>query len=253
VTAEQIEIKVEKLNKNLRGKQVLRDLDLEVKRGETLVIIGRSGTGKSVLLKHIIGLIRPDSGRIFIGEEELTGKKESQLEPIRRRLGMLFQNAALLNSLTVGENVALGLKEARRLDDDEVRRIVAEKLELVGLAGTENAMPEELSGGMKKRVGLARALAMEPDIMLYDEPTAGLDPVMSANIDELIMDMKEKFRMTSVVVTHDMISTFGVADTVGMLHEGRIVAKGTPDEIERSTDPVVKDFMERDFGWRRKK
>ena len=253
MTGEQVEIKVAKVNKVLRGKQVLRDLDLEVMRGETLVIIGRSGTGKSVLLKHIIGLIRPDSGRIFVGGDELTGKRESALEPIRRRLGMLFQNAALLNSLTVGENVGLGLREARGLKDEEIRKIVTEKLELVGLGGTEDVMPAELSGGMKKRVGLARALAMEPEIMLYDEPTAGLDPVMSQNIDELIMDMKDKLRMTSIVVTHDMISTFGVADTVGMLYDGRIIAKGTPDEIEHSKDPVVTEFMERDFTWRRGK
>ena len=250
---DEVEIKIEGLTKSFRGQYVLHNLDLEVKKGETVVIIGRSGTGKSVLLKHIIGLIKPDAGRIFVGDAEITRMNEKELQPVRRRIGMLFQNAALLNSLTVGENVGLGLKEALGMPEEEIKRIVSEKLALVGLAGKEDVMPSELSGGMKKRVGLARALAMEPQIMLYDEPTAGLDPVMSENIDELILDMKRRFRMTSIVVTHDMISAFGVADRVGMLHEGRIVAQGKPQDFLNSNEPVVREFIERDTKWRREK
>lgn len=247
-----VEIKMEGLRKTLRGTRVLNGVDLEIRRGETFVIIGRSGTGKSVLLKHIVGLMRPDAGRIVIGGKDITGMTETELQAIRKRVGMLFQGAALLNSLTVGENVGLGLSESGRYGREEIERVVTEKLELVGLAGKQHLLPAEISGGMKKRVGLARALALEPEVLLYDEPTAGLDPVMSQNVDDLIVDMKERLRMTSVVVTHDMISTLTIADRVAMLHEGKIAAVGTPKEIEANPDPVVQEFIKRDLNWRRK-
>ncbi|MEW6357097.1 MAG: ABC transporter ATP-binding protein [Planctomycetota bacterium] len=245
-------MRTEGLVKTLRGVRVLDGVDIEVRRGETFVIIGRSGTGKSVLLKHIIGLMRPDRGRVFIAGDDITRMSEREMQKVRKRVGMLFQSAALLNSLTVAENVALGLSETAGHSREEIEAIVKEKLALVGLEGKQDLMPAEISGGMKKRVGLARALALEPQVLLYDEPTAGLDPVMSQNIDDLIMDMKRHLQMTSVVVTHDMISTLTIADRVAMLHGGRIVAVGTPREMENSSEPVVQEFIRRDANWRRK-
>ena len=241
-----LEIRLEKVNKTLRGKRVLRDLDLEVLHGETLVVIGRSGTGKSVLLRHINGLVAPDSGRIFVRGKDVTDPNGVNREEIRGLFGMVFQDAALLASLTIAENVGLGLRENRLHAEAEIERIVAEKLEMVGLKDAMQALPAQLSGGMRKRAGLARALAMNPEIMLYDEPTAGLDPIMSDNVDSAIKEMKERLRMTSIVVTHDMISAFGIADRIAMLHEGAIVEIGAPDEIRQSRNPVVQEFIARE-------
>ena len=241
-----VEIRLEKLNKTLRGKRVLRDLDLEVRRGETLVVIGRSGTGKSVLLKHIIGLAAADSGRLFVREKDVTDPNGPNREAIRGLFGMVFQDAALLASLSIADNVGLGLRENRLYPEAEIERIVAEKLEMVGLKEAAQALPAQLSGGMRKRAGLARALAMNPEIILYDEPTAGLDPIMSDNVDSVIKEMKGRLRMTSIVVTHDMISAFGIADRIAMLHEGSVVEMGAPDEIRESRNPVVQEFIARE-------
>ncbi|NOZ22568.1 MAG: ABC transporter ATP-binding protein [Planctomycetes bacterium] len=245
-------MRIEGLVKTLRGNHVLDGVNLEIKRAETFVIIGRSGTGKSVLLKHIIGLMQPDKGHILIAGEDITRMNEEEMRHVRKRVGMLFQGAALLNSLTVGQNVGLGLTEGGHHGEKEVESVVKEKLALVGLDGKQDLMPAEISGGMKKRVGLARALALEPEVLLYDEPTAGLDPVMSQNIDDLIVSMKKQLNMTSVVVTHDMISTLTIADRVAMLDDGKIVTVGTPREIENSSEPVVREFIKRDANWRRK-
>lgn len=241
-----VEIRLEKLSKILRGKPVLRQLDLEVRRGETMVVIGRSGTGKSVLLKHIIGLMAPDSGRIFVRGKDVTDPHGPEREAIRGLFGMVFQDAALLASLTVAENVGLGLRENRMYPEEEIERIVMEKLEMVGLKDAANALPSQLSGGMRKRAALARALAMNPEIILYDEPTAGLDPIMSDNVDSVIKEMKERLRITSIVVTHDMISAFRLADRIAMLHEGTVVQIGTPEEIRNSRNPIVQEFIARE-------
>lgn len=241
-----VEIRLEKLNKTLRGKPVLRDLDLEVRRGETLVVIGRSGTGKSVLLRHMIGLVAPDSGRIFVRGQDVTDAAGPAREAIRGLFGMVFQDAALLASLTIAENVGLGLRENRLYPEAEIETIIAQKLEMVGLKDAAQALPAQLSGGMRKRAGLARALAMNPEIILYDEPTAGLDPIMSDNVDAVIKEMKDRLRITSVVVTHDMVSAFRVGDRIAMLHEGAVVEIGTPDHIRNSKNPFVLQFIARE-------
>jgi len=240
-----VEIDIQKLNKSFNRLQVLKDLDLKIRKGETTVIIGGSGTGKSVLLKHIIGLIKPDSGKILIHGIDITTKDESELGEIRSRFAMVFQSAALLNSLTVAENVGLGLKEQHRLSKKQIDETVMEKLTLVKMEQKHNSMPEELSGGMKKRVAIARALAMNPEVVLYDEPTAGLDPIMAGNIDELIMELKEKFKMTSVVVTHDMESAFFIGDHICMLYQGRIIEEGDPESFRHSKNDIVTQFITR--------
>ena len=237
-------IRIRGLKKRLGAKQVLDGVDLDIEAGQTVVVMGRSGSGKSVLLKHIIGLMTPDEGSIEVEEQELVGMGERELDAVRRRFGMLFQSAALFDSLTVGDNVGLGLREHLRLDDTEVRRRVAERLEWVGLAGVEAMKPASLSGGMRKRVGLARALAMEPQYILYDEPTTGLDPIMADAIDQLIRGLQKRLAVTSVVVTHDMTSAYKVADRMVMLYEGRMVFSGTPDETRATTDPVVRQFVQ---------
>lgn len=238
-------IEVRHLHKWFRDNHVLRGLDLKIRTGTTTAIVGSSGAGKSVLLKHIIGLVKPDSGRIFIFGQEITGKTGRSLEAIQKRFAMVFQGSALLNSLTVAQNVGLGLTEQRKLSKRQIDEIVEEKLALVGLEGKGWQLPGELSGGMKKRVGIARALAMDPDIILFDEPTTGLDPVMAERIDALIVELKEKLKKTAVIVTHDMDSAFTIADHIAMIYEGKIVEQGSPDEFRQSTNPVVEQFISR--------
>lgn len=240
-----VEIEILNLNKSFRDNHILKNLNLKIPSGKTTVIMGGSGAGKTVLLKHIMGLLKPDSGKILIKGEDITAKTERELDKLRSSFAMVFQFAALLNSLTVGQNVGLGLKERGELTQKEINKIVDEKLRLVGLDGKQHVMPGELSGGMKKRVGVARALAMNPEVILYDEPTAGLDPFMAGNVDELILDLKNRLKMTSIVVTHDMNSAFYVGDRICMLHEGRVIEEGTPEEIQNSTNHITRQFITR--------
>ena len=237
-------IRIRGLRKRLGGKPVLDGVDLDVAAGETVVVIGRSGTGKSVLLKHVVGLMTPDEGSIRVDDDEIVGMKESELNRVRKRFGMLFQGAALFDSLTVGENVGLALREHQRLSRDEIRRRVAERLEWVGLQGVEDMKPASLSGGMRKRVGLARAIAMDPQFILYDEPTTGLDPIMADVIDQLIRSMQKRLGVTSIVVTHDLQSAYKVGDRFAMLHDGKVVFRGTADETRQTTNPLVRQFIE---------
>ena len=236
-------IKIEELHKSFGDHKVFHGVSLEIQKGETMVIIGRSGCGKSVLLKHIIGLLRPDQGRIFIDAEDITSYSNQRLYQLRQRFGMLFQASALFDSLTVEENVGLGLREHRLLPEDQIRDKVEEKLRLVGLSGVENLMPSALSGGMKKRVGLARAIAMDPEFVLYDEPTTGLDPIMADAINDLIINLRNKLSITSIAVTHDIVSASKIADRIAMLYQGKIVAVGTPEDIRDSDNPVVQQFI----------
>ena len=236
-------IAVSDLQKSIGAQEILRGIDLEVERGETLAIIGRSGGGKSVLLKHIIGLMQPDSGRIQIDGQEIIGLTERQLGAIRQKVGILFQGAALFDSMTVAENIAFPLREAGERDLNVLRERVREMLEVVELEGQEDKMPVSLSGGMKKRVGLARSIIRRPSCVLYDEPTSGLDPVVSDSINRLIMRLQERFGMTSIVVTHDMKSAFQVANHIAYLHEGRIYFYGKSEELQGTTDPILQDFL----------
>lgn len=236
-------IRLVNLNKSFKSQPVLRDLNLTIPSGQTTVIIGGSGGGKSVLLKHIIGLIRPDSGEIWIDDEEINRLRERDLYRIRKRLGMLFQEGALFDSMTVGENVAFPLREHHKMSHSEITKVVAEKLALVGLSGIEEKMPSELSGGMRKRVALARAIALEPDIMLFDEPTTGLDPIMTASIDQLVIETQKQFQMTCVVISHDIQSVFRIAHNIAMLYEGKIIEQGTPEVFRQSTNKLVQDFL----------
>ncbi|PLX32948.1 MAG: ABC transporter ATP-binding protein [Ignavibacteria bacterium] len=241
-------IEIRNLHKTFNGNlRVLRGVDLRIETGETIAIIGQSGCGKSVLLKHVIGLLSPDEGEVLVDGKQVHTLREKELYALRGRFGFLFQSAALFDSMTVMENVALGLVENHSLAEDEIRSIVAEKLAVVGLPGIEQKKPSELSGGMRKRVGLARALATDPDYLLYDEPTTGLDPVMSNQIDSLIAEITRKLNATSIVVTHDMFSVYNIVHRVAMMHEGRIYFTGTPREFQETADPVVRDFIER-FG-----
>jgi phospholipid/cholesterol/gamma-HCH transport system ATP-binding protein len=238
-------IEIRGLAKRLGGKPVLEGLDLDVRKGETLVVLGPSGTGKSVLLKHIIGLMSPDAGSIRIEGEEIVGLREKQLTRVRRRFGMLFQGAALFDSMTVGENVGLGLLEhSRDLNRDEVHRRVHERLDWVGLRDAESLKPASLSGGMRKRVGLARALAMDPEYILYDEPTTGLDPITADVINELIRGMQERLNVTSVIVTHDIQSAYAVADRMVLLYQGKVRYDGTVDETRKTDDAMMRQFIE---------
>jgi len=236
-------ITIRDLHKSYGHKKVLDGVDLEIQTGETMVIMGRSGCGKSVLLRHIIGLARPDRGTVTIDGTDITRIKKHQLYALRRRFGMLFQGAALFDSMTVAQNVGLGLKEHSDLADASIAGKVAEKLALVGMSGTEQLMPSELSGGMKKRVGLARALAMDPDYILYDEPTTGLDPITADKINDLMMTLAQKLSITSIAVTHDMVSANKIADRIAMLHQGRIIFCGTPEQIKRSPDQNIQQFI----------
>ncbi|WP_224247695.1 ABC transporter ATP-binding protein [Hyalangium gracile] len=238
-------IHFEHLKKSFGPKRVYDDVELSVRAGETLVVIGGSGTGKSVLLKCLIGLLLPDAGRILFQGQDLTRLREEDFLSVRRHVAMVFQGAALFDSLTVGENVAYPLREHfPELSAEEVSRRVAEKLSWVNLPGTEKMMPADLSGGMRKRVGLARAIATNPEVILWDEPTTGLDPVTTQSINTMINTMKQKLGCTSIVVTHDMMSAFEVADRIAMLANRRIVQVGTPEEVRRSTVPEVRAFLD---------
>ncbi|MEP6811263.1 MAG: ABC transporter ATP-binding protein [Chthoniobacterales bacterium] len=236
-------ISVRSLQKSLGAQEILRGIDLDVAKGETLVIIGRSGGGKSVLLKHLVGLMVPDAGEIWIEGQNIIGLSERKLAAIRRKVGILFQGGALFDSMTVEENIAFPLREAGERDADVIRAKVNEMLEVIELEGQQEKMPVNLSGGMKKRVGLARSIIRQPSCVLYDEPTAGLDPVVSDSINRLIRRLQQRYHVTSVVVTHDMKSAFHIADHIAYLHEGRIYFHGTSAELERSTDPLIQDFL----------
>jgi phospholipid/cholesterol/gamma-HCH transport system ATP-binding protein len=236
-------IEIRNLTKTFGTATVLDGLDLDIPSGQCMVILGRSGCGKSVLLKHIIGLIRPDSGSIRVDGVEVSSLGYDDLANLRRRFGMLFQMAALFDSMTVGENVGLALREHSKKRDAEVRRICEEKLSLVGLAGIQDKKPSDLSGGMRKRVGLARAIAMDPDYVLYDEPTTGLDPITAEQINQLIRDLQRRLHITSVAVTHDMKSAYAIGDRLCLLHAGKIQFVGTPDEIRSTADPIVQQFI----------
>lgn len=236
-------IAVRGLKKSIGSQEILRGVDLSVAAGETLALIGRSGGGKSVLLKNLIGLMRPDAGEIWIDGQSIIGLNERRLAAIRRKAGMLFQGSALFDSMTVEENIAFPLREAGERDEGVIAQKIAEMLEVIELEGQQKKMPVNLSGGMKKRVGLARAIINRPSCILYDEPTAGLDPVVSDSINRLIRRLQERYCVTSVVVTHDMKSAFHVADHIAYLHEGCIYFYGSPAEIRASTDPLIQDFL----------
>jgi len=236
-------IEVVDLHKSFGGKRVLRGVNLGVEKGESMVVIGGSGSGKSVLIKHIIGLLKPDRGSVLVDGKDITGLSEKGLYEIRKKFGMLFQGAALFDSLSVWENVAFFLLRERRMKEEEAREAAVEKLKMVGLSGVEDLMPSELSGGMKKRVGLARAIAYEPEILLYDEPTTGLDPIMADAINDLIVELRESLSVTSVTITHDMHSAYKIADRMAMLYLGEIIEVGTPEEIKNTRNPIVRQFV----------
>lgn len=236
-------IQIENLHKAFGQNKVLRGVDLRIDKGETLVVIGQSGSGKSILIKHLIGILKPDKGNIFINGVEITSLKEDELHAVTRQFGMLFQGAALFDSLTVGENVGFGLERYTDFSKEKIKELVKESLAKVGLYGIENLMPHELSGGMKKRVGLARAISYRPDIILYDEPSTGIDPIRADAINDLINIMKKELKITSVVITHDMVSAYKVADRIAMIYEGKIIETGTPEQIKNSTNPVVQQFI----------
>jgi len=237
-------IEIIDLHKSFGDNKVLDGVNLTINKGETTTIIGRSGVGKSVLLKHIIGLVKPDEGKILIDGEDITLYKNEKLVKLRHRFGMLFQSSALFDSMTVEENVGLGLREHTKLPEEEIREIVREKLRLVGLSGVENSKPAELSGGMKKRVGLARAIAMNPEYILYDEPTTGLDPIMADAINYLIIRMKNELNITSIAVTHDIVSAYKISSRIAMIYEGKIIFVGSPEEVKNTDDPIVRQFVE---------
>lgn len=239
----EVQIRVSGLSKSFGDKRVLVGVDLEVLRGESLVIIGASGTGKSVLLKHLIALMEPDSGHVEVDGVRLDRLSPHQLTRFRRRFGMSFQEGALFDSMTVGENVSFPLRRLTRMEPEEIRRRVEECLELVRLEGVEAKYPSQLSGGMRRRVGFARAVAVQPEILLFDEPTTGLDPITTAVIDQVIQQIHHATSATSVTITHDMQSAFRIADRIGMLHGGEIIALAAPEEFERSEDPRVQQFL----------
>lgn len=232
------------VHKSFGKQQVLRGLNLEIPRGKVTCIIGASGTGKSVTLKHIVGLMKPDEGTILFDGRDITNMSRSELYEIRRRMGILFQEAALFDSMDVGTNVAFPLMEHTRLKREKIYEIVAEKLRIVGLEGVEPKMPSQLSGGMRKRVGLARALALDPEIVLFDEPTSGLDPIMTDAIDKLILSTQQHLGITALVITHDLTSMFRISDNIAMLFEGEIIAQGTPEEFAAVENPIVQQFLQ---------
>lgn len=224
-------------------KEILNDVSFEVQKGETLAVIGPSGSGKSTILRLLIGLLEPTAGKIFINNQDVASFDEDQWNLLRQKMGMVFQYSALFDFLTVGENVAFGLRQHTELSEEEIQKIVAERLEEVGLPGMQSAYPAELSGGMKKRVSLARATALQPEIVLYDEPTAGLDPIMSENINDLIVQTRESLGVTSILVTHDMNSVFKVADRIALLFDTRIAAIGTVQEMRENPHPILQKFI----------
>ena len=230
--------------KTLSGKKVLDGMSLKIERGETFVIIGRSGTGKTVMLKHIVGIMMPDSGRVIVDGVDISKLSRNELLSFRKKFGYLFQSNALLNSMTVFENIALPLREHEEMTEDQVQVRVRERLALVEMDGTQHLYPASLSGGMKKRVALARAIVRDPEIILYDEPTTGLDPITAASVNTMICDMQRKLNITSVIVTHDINSAYTVGDRIGLLHTGRILQTGTPEEIKNSQDMRVKQFIQ---------
>jgi phospholipid/cholesterol/gamma-HCH transport system ATP-binding protein len=236
-------IAVRSLVKKIGKQEILRGVDLEVATGETLAIIGRSGGGKSVLLKHLVGLMEPDAGEIWIEGQNIIRMNERQLGAIRQKVGILFQSGALFDSMTVAQNIAFPLREAGERDPKVLRAKVSEMLEVIEMEGEEAKMPVSLSGGMKKRVGLARSIVRRPSCVLYDEPTSGLDPVVADSINRLIRRLQQRFGITSIVVTHDMKNAFDVADRIAYLHEGRIYFHGTPVELQQSSDPLIQDFL----------
>ncbi len=236
-------IEIQDLHKRFGSHDVLTGVNLEIESGQSVVVIGQSGCGKSVLLKHIVALLRPDQGTVLVDGEDIFELPRAGLMKFRKRIGVLFQSGALFDSMTVAENVGFSLKESLRMKRDRIREIVDEKLSLVGLADAGNKMPAEMSGGMKKRAALARAIASEPDIILYDEPTTGLDPVTGAMINELIVDVHKKLGVTTIAVTHDMASAYQIADRIVMLFGGKVIWDGTPDEIRTTEDEKVKQFI----------
>jgi phospholipid/cholesterol/gamma-HCH transport system ATP-binding protein len=239
----EVVIDIRDVHKRFGQRQILNGANLQIYKGETMVIMGGSGCGKSTLLRHMIGSVRPDSGTVYVMNSDIANMGEEELDAIKKKFGMLFQSGALFDSLSVKENVAMPLREHTKLDENIISIMVKMKLELVGLRGFEDLMPAQLSGGMKKRVGLARAIVMDPEIVFYDEPTTGLDPIMAGVIDKLILDLSKKLSITSVVVTHDMKSVFRIADRIAMLHEGKVVEVGLADEIKDTANPIVKQFI----------
>ena len=236
-------IKIENVSKYFGAKAALKNINLEIATGETLAIIGGSGSGKSTLLRLMIGLIKPSEGKIWIGDDEISQMDEKEITRVRLKMGMVFQYSALFDSMTVGDNVAFGLVEHTNLDKEKIREIVREKLKQVGLEGVEERMPNELSGGMKKRVSLARAIAFGPEIIFYDEPSSGLDPITTNRIDELIISTQKALNVTSIVVTHDMVSACKIADRIAMVYNGDLIAVDTVENFKKIDDPRVKEFF----------
>jgi len=237
-------IELKDVHKAFGPKEVLRGFSLTVNEGETMVIIGYSGTGKSVAIKHIVGLLEPDRGEVWVDGKRVDALSRKDLYALRGKIGYVFQFAALFDSMTIGENVAMGLRKQGELDEQAIIARVTEALELVDLPDVQRRMPAELSGGMRKRVGIARAIALRPKYILYDEPTTGLDPVTSATIDKLMVRMREQLGVTGIVITHDMRSAYTVGTRIAMLYEGQVRAVGTVDEIQHTTDPIVRQFIE---------
>jgi phospholipid/cholesterol/gamma-HCH transport system ATP-binding protein len=237
-------IDVRDLVQRIGAQEILRGFSIPVIRGETLVLLGKSGGGKSVFLRHLIGLMKPISGQIFVEGEDITKFDERALEPMRRKVGMVFQDGALFDSMSVFENVAFPLRERGERNEDVIAKKVADTLALVNMAGHEKKMPVNLSGGMRKRVALARAIVSPPEVILYDEPTAGLDPIVSDSINRLIRRMQRQLHVTSIVVTHDMVSCYHIADRVALLNEGRVYFYGTTEDLKQTRDPVIRDFVD---------
>jgi phospholipid/cholesterol/gamma-HCH transport system ATP-binding protein len=238
---------IKNITKKFDDKSVLKGINLDIEKASTMVVMGASGSGKSVLLKLIVGLLKPDDGEIWIDDKNIIEFSEKQMDAVRKNIGMVFQSGALFDSLTVGENIGFSLVRRTNMSKSEITKTVAEKLEMVGLGGIENMMPSDLSGGMRKRVSLARAISMDPQIVLYDEPTTGLDPLMADEINMLINKLHDELKVTSIVVTHDMKSAFTVSTKMAMLKNGEIAASGAPDEIRSNTDPWVVDFISTGF------